>query len=372
MQAASHLRKEVAIPPDIPIIYAVKLRFWPCDLRLTHRWTIASRQGADHDRVVIVELTDDEGLTGLGEAAPSSTYGESPESAMAFLRKVNAADLSFDDLRGSTAYLDTVAPGELAARCGLNVALADGASKRAGKPLCEFLGLGFREGRHLTSFSIGIDSPGMIRQKTLAATDYPILKLKVGAARDGENLAALREVAPAKPVRVDANEAWATREEALERIEWLAKDGGIQFVEQPMPAGSEPKDLAWLKGRSPLPIFADESYHDARDAAKCAECFHGVNVKLVKTGGVTAAQEALAAARAAGLKTMIGCMIETSILITAGAHLAELADYLDLDGNLLITNDPYVGVSADGGVLSFARAPGQVGLRVAARAEDEG
>jgi L-alanine-DL-glutamate epimerase-like enolase superfamily enzyme len=149
--------------------------------------------------------------------------------------------------------------------------------------------------------------------------------------------------------------------------EWLAKDGHVEFVEQPMPATTPIKDWVWLKQRSPLPIFGDESFHLAADAAQAAECFHGVNVKLVKTGGVSAGFEALQAARKAGLKTMLGCMIESSILISAAAHLVELCDYLDLDGNLLITNDPYVGVTAAKGVLSFATAPEKFGLRVCAR-----
>jgi L-alanine-DL-glutamate epimerase-like enolase superfamily enzyme len=134
-----------------------------------------------------------------------------------------------------------------------------------------------------------------------------------------------------------------------------------------MPASTSKKDWVWLKQRSPLPIFGDESYHTAKDIAVVAECFHGVNVKLVKTGGISGGFEALKAARKAGLKTMIGCMIETSILISAAAHLAELCDYLDVDGNILITNDPYVGVGNQDGVLSFASAPAKVGLRVSAR-----
>jgi L-Ala-D/L-Glu epimerase / N-acetyl-D-glutamate racemase len=177
----------------------------------------------------------------------------------------------------------------------------------------------------------------------------------------------LREVAPAKTVRVDANEGWKTKEQALEMIEWLAQDGHIEFVEQPMPAATPLKDWVWLKQRSPLPIFADESYHLAKDVAQAAECFHGVNVKLVKTGGVSAGYEALQAARKAGLKTMLGCMIESSILISTAASLAELCDYLDVDGNILITNDPYVGVKSEKGMLSFADAPEKYGLRVRAR-----
>jgi L-alanine-DL-glutamate epimerase-like enolase superfamily enzyme len=135
-----------------------------------------------------------------------------------------------------------------------------------------------------------------------------------------------------------------------------------------MPAATSVKDWIWLKQRSPLPIFADESYHVAKDVAQAAECFHGVNVKLVKTGGISGGFEALSAARKAGLKTMIGCMIETSILINAAAHLAELCDYLDVDGNILCTNDPYLGVTNENGVLSFANAPEKFGLRASVRA----
>jgi L-alanine-DL-glutamate epimerase-like enolase superfamily enzyme len=243
----------------------------------------------------------------------------------------------------------------------------DGAARKTQKAVYDYFGLGFREKHHVTSFSIGIDTPEMIRRKVLDAEQYPILKLKVGVPGDRENLAALREVAPKKSVRVDANEGWKTKEEALERIEWLARDPHIQFIEQPMPANTNPKDLVWLKERSPLPLLADEGYHHAADVAHCAECYHGVNVKLTKTGGVSLGFVALSAARKAGLKTMIGCMIETSVLISAAAHLAELCDFLDVDGNILCTNDPYLGVTAEKGILSFANSPEKFGLRVSPR-----
>jgi L-alanine-DL-glutamate epimerase-like enolase superfamily enzyme len=289
------------------------------------------------------------------------------DTVQAFLKKVDARGLSFNDVEGSMTYLDTVSPHDLSAKCALNLALLDGAAKRASKPVHDFLELGFRENHHVTSFTIGIDKPDMIRKKVLEAEHYPVLKVKLGVADDKANLQALREVAPAKTLRVDANEGWKTKEQALEMTEWLAKDGHVEFVEQPMPATAPIKDWVWLKQRSPLPIFGDESYHVAADAAQAAECFHGVNVKLVKTGGVSAGLQALQAAHKAGLKTMLGCMIESSILISAAAHLAELCDYLDLDGHLLITNDPYVGVTAEKGVLSFATAREKFGLRVCAR-----
>jgi len=345
----------------------VKLSFKPLDLHLAHTWTIARGSGTNLERVVVVELLGADGTVGRGEAAPSSRYRESAETVEAFCRKVDARGLAFNDVEGSMEYLETVSPHDMSAKCALNLALLDGAAKRAQKPVYDLLGLGFREDQHRTSFTIGIDKPEVIRKKVLEAEPYPLLKFKVGVADDKANFRALREAAPAKTLRVDANEGWKTKEQALEMIEWLAQDGHIQFIEQPLPAAAPVKDWLWLKQRSPLPVFGDESYHHARDAAQAAECFHGVNVKLVKTGGISGGLLALQAARKAGLKTMLGSMIETSILISAAAHLAELCDYLDLDGNILITDDPYLGVGTNQGLLSFANAPEKYGLRVRSR-----
>ncbi len=342
-------------------------------LKLAHPWNISRtlRRGAagkpEVFDVVFVELRHRDGAVGLGETAPSSRYHESIDTVRAFLARVDPRQLSFADVAGSLRYLDTLSAGDPAAKCALDLALLDGAARRGGKPLYDHLGLGFTEHQHVTSFSIGLDRPDAIRRKVAQAAAFPVLKLKLGGPHDRENLAALREVAPDKRVRVDANEAWPTKEEALRHIEWLAGDGHIEFVEQPMPAATPLEDLAWLKQRSPLPVFGDESYADADDLARCRGGYHGVNVKLVKAGGITGSFAALKAARAAGLKTMIGCMIESSILITAAAHLAELADYLDIDGSLLVTNDPYAGVTLDRGMVSFANAPEPTGLRVAPR-----
>jgi L-Ala-D/L-Glu epimerase len=346
----------------------VKLNFRRLDLPLTHTWTIARGEGTNSSAVVVVELTSADGSLGLGEAAPTARYKESIESVETFCGKVDPRGLSFTDVPGSMQYLETLSKGDMAAKCAFNIALLDGAARRAEKPIYDSLGLGFRENHHVSSFTIGIDTPDIIRKKVLEAEKFPVLKMKLGVENDKANLQALRDVAPTKPVRVDANEGWKTKEQALELIEWLAADGHIQYVEQPMPAGTAVKDWVWLKSRSPLPIFGDESYHLADDVGQAAECFHGVNVKLVKTGGISAGFEALKVARKAGLKTMIGCMIETSILISAAAHLAELCDYLDVDGNLLISQDPYIGATArNNGVLSFADAPEKLGLRVSPR-----
>jgi L-alanine-DL-glutamate epimerase-like enolase superfamily enzyme len=345
----------------------VKLTLKRVGLQLAHNWKIARTPGTRLSEVIIVELTGADGTVGLGEAAPIARYKESLETVEAFCAKVDARGLSFSDIEGSMKYLDTVSKHDMSAKCAINIALLDGAGKKAKKPIYDVLGLGFRDNYHVTSFTIGIDKPDVFKQKVIEAERFPVLKVKVGVADDKANLQALREAAPAKTIRVDANEGWKDKEQALEMIEWLAQDKNIQYVEQPLPASTKPKDWVWLKERSPLPIFGDESYHTAADADRAAECFHGVNVKLVKTGGISGGYAALKAARDAGLKTMIGCMIETSILISAAASLAELCDYLDVDGNILITNDPYRSVTAENGILSFASAPEKYGLRVCPR-----
>jgi L-alanine-DL-glutamate epimerase-like enolase superfamily enzyme len=356
------------LPPPLSVFVGrVKLTFRRIELQLANKWQIARTAGSTTTEVVVVELRDAAGTLGSGEASPIQRYDEDPDTVSAFLSRVDAARLSFTDIPGSMRHLNSVAPGNMAAKCAVNIALLDGAAQLAGKPIYDHLKLGFREKQHITSFTIGIDTPEVIRQKVRAAERYPILKIKVGVPGDKENVKAVRDIAPTKTVRVDANEGWKTKEQALEMIEWLAQDKHVEYVEQPMPASRPVADWVWLKARSPLPIYADESYHHATDAPRCAECFHGVNVKLVKTGGISGGFEALSAARKLGLKTMIGCMIETSILISAAAHLAELCDHLDLDGNVLITNDPYLGVASDHGVLSFASAPEKTGLRVCPR-----
>jgi L-alanine-DL-glutamate epimerase-like enolase superfamily enzyme len=345
----------------------VKLSFKQLDLELAHVWAIARAGGTKVAKVVVAELTGADGTVGLGEAAPTTRYKESVKTVETFLKKVDPRGLSFSDIDGSMRYLETLSRQDASAKCALNLALLDGAGKKAKKPIYDLLGLGFREKHHLTSFTIGLDTPEVIRQKVAQAESYPVLKMKVGSPEDKANLQALRDVAPDKLIRVDANEGWKTKELALEMMEWLAQDKRIQYVEQPLPASAPNKDWIWLKQRSPLPIFGDESYHLAEDIETAAECFHGVNVKLVKTGGITGGLSALMAARKAGLKTMIGCMIETSILISAATQLAELCDFMDVDGNVLITDDPYCGVANERGVLSFANAEEKYGLRVKER-----
>ena len=348
----------------------MRLTHQPFDLRLRDPWAISGTSATGGGKrvhpVVFVELEDGLRRRGIGEASPSSQYQEDVHSVSRFLARVDASRLSFEALAESAAYLDSIQPSSPPARCALDLALLDGAARSAGVPLHEFLGLRFTEGRHLTSFSLGIDTPEVMARKAAAAVaaGMGLLKVKVGVPGDQDNLSALMAAAPGVPIRVDANAAWTTREEALRNIEWLASTGRVEFIEQPMSPSLPDADWTWLKERSPLPLIGDELYQTAVDAARCARCVHGVNVKLVKTGGLTGGLQALRAARERGLKTMLGCMIESSLLITAAAHLADLTDYLDLDGNLLISNDPFAGVRCVGGRLGFDGVADRVGLRV--------
>src|SRR5260221_3231812 len=233
----------------------MQLTFRRLDLELAHRWTIARSLGPDGSggstvfEVVLIELVDDDGVMGLGEAAPSARYQENVGSTMAFLRQVDATRLSFEDFAGSMNYIDSLGANDGAAKGAINIALLDGAAKKRGQPIYDLLKLGFIEKKHITSFSIGIDQAEIIRRKVLKAEPYPILKLKVGGPDDRQNLATLRDAAPTKTVRVDANEGWKTKEEALKQIEGMAGDGHVQFVEQPMPASTAPNDLGWRKTR---------------------------------------------------------------------------------------------------------------------------
>lgn len=348
------------------------------NLALIHSWAIATDvqlgrvAGKSEYPVVIVVLKDSLGRSGTGEASPSSQYGETWETVARFLQRIDASRLSFDHLPASRAYLESLPDPSMPARCAVDIALLDGAARAARLPLHQFLGLGFPANGACSSFTIGLDTPDRMEAKAREAARYPILKMKLGSPTDAANLAAVRRAAPGKLIRVDANAAWKNREEALDRILRLADDGNIEFVEQPMPPDASEADARWLKERSPLPLVGDESYQDARDAEQCARCFHGVNVKLVKTGGVTAAKEALEAARKLGLKTMLGCMIESSVLISAAAHLASLTDWLDLDGNVLISNDPFEGVQNSDGCITFEGAPEPFGLQTSRRAESHG
>jgi L-alanine-DL-glutamate epimerase-like enolase superfamily enzyme len=335
----------------------VKVRQRPLDLHLRHTFRIA--RGASDTRHNVVVEVDDGRHVGWGEAAPILRYHEDRASTTAAVLTMGAR------LGEPRAYAQAAAraavPGQKSAEAAIDMALHDLAGKRLGAPVYELLGIAPGPIPE-TSFTIGLDTPDVVAAKVREASAYAILKVKMGSDDDRAVLEAVRDTAPHQRIRVDANEGW-TSEGALERLEWLHRLG-VELVEQPLPAGRLEETRA-LRRKSPLPFFADESVHRAEDIPRLAGAFDGINLKLMKCGGLGEALRMIAVARAHGMKVMLGCMIESSLAITAAAHLASLVDATDLDGHLLVDNDPFVGALLEGGWLVLPDAPG---LGVSARA----
>jgi L-Ala-D/L-Glu epimerase len=306
-------------------------------------------------RPVLAHIADGE-HEGVGEAAPSSFYGETGDTVRACLALFG--DLLGDDPFAFQRIIDAMDSRihlNPAAKAAVECALHDLAGKRLGIPVYQLFGLD-PERTPQTSFTIGIAEPEEMARKAAAANDYPILKVKVGTADDVARLRAIREVRPDASIRVDANAAWATPRVAATAIEQLARFD-LQFVEQPLAPG-DPDDLRWLRQHSPLPIFADESCVTAAEVHRLAGAVDGIVVKLAKCGGLRAALLQIQAAHLHGMQVMIGCMIESSVGITAAAHLTPLVEFADLDGNLLVRDDPFRGVTVDRGTLVLPSAPG--------------
>jgi L-alanine-DL-glutamate epimerase-like enolase superfamily enzyme len=353
--AAGSLLTRCAGGPPAPAASSgpVKVMVKLYDLKLKQAWGL-SRGTWTVRRNAFVRIEKD-GVVGLGEAAPIARYSETAESAAAFIEKARPVldrDLAEYAVRGSE--IEAVGPGEHAAKAALDMALLDWAAKRLNAPLWKILGLaGGKEVE--TTYSIGIDEVPVMQQKVRDAADFGVYKIKVGTADDRKIIEGIRAVT-GKPLRTDANEGWKTKEEALEMIDWMAGQG-VELVEQPLPA-AQLEDYAWLKERVKIPIFGDESLIRPADLPRIAPYFHGVNVKIMKCGGVQEALRLAGMARALGLKLMIGCMIESSLGISAGAAIAQLFDYADLDGNLLISNDPFRGVRTEKDRLVLNDKPG--------------
>ncbi|MCL6546297.1 MAG: dipeptide epimerase [Bryobacteraceae bacterium] len=323
-------------------------------LRLRHTWTTVMSSSEYRDNLHVTYTRD--GITARGEGAPIPRYQEDAASARQAAESLRGLIESADPwpFRKLTAEIARRLPGQYAAKAAIDIALVDWLTQRLGVPLYRYLGLDPRD-TPVTTFSIGIDTPEITRQKVREAAAFPVLKIKVGLATDEETIAAVR-AETSKPLRVDANEGWKDKEEAVRKIHWLESQG-VEFVEQPMPAAML-EEARWVRSRVHIPVIADEACLHPEDIPRIAEAYDGVNIKLMKCGGIQAALRMIETARAFGLKVMLGCMIESSIGITAAAHLSPLADYADLDGNLLIANDPYRGVTVEDGKLVLPNRPG--------------
>lgn len=337
----------------------LKLSFQPYELELRHVFTVSSYSRKTTPGVQV--RIDYEGYTGYGEASMPPYLGQSVESVTAFLNKVDLSQ--FRDpfqLETILAYVDSLSAGDGAAKAAIDIALHDLVGKLMGLPWWRIWGLDAAKAPS-TTFTIGIDTPDVVREKTRECADrFNILKVKVGLDNDMEMIRTIREVTDL-PLAVDANQGWKDREKALDEIHWLAENG-VVMVEQPM-AVSRPEDNAWITERSPLPIFADEAVQRLSDVPSLKGIYHGINIKLMKCTGMREAWKMVNYARAEGMKVMVGCMTETSCAVSAAAQLSPAVDFADLDGNLLITNDLFEGMKVVDGHITLSDLPG-IGLRL--------
>ncbi len=331
-------------------------------LRTKHPFIIA-RGGSSEYRVVRVTVTDDDGATGWGEAAPSRHYGETADTVASVMPVLGAVIEDADgwSLEALERALAKAISFNASARAAVSAALHDLVGKRLGVPLHRMLGLD-PTAAPPTSFTIAIPpDEATLRERVREAAGYPVLKIKLGSSWDERIVRIVREMEPGKVLRVDANAAW-TPKHALHMIPIL-QELGVEFVEQPLP-GHDLEGMRFVRERSALPIIADESCLVSTDIPRLAGVVDGINIKLAKCGGLREALRMIATARAHDMSVMCGCMVESSLGITAAAQLAPLLDYADLDGAELVVNDPYVGAKIEGGVISL---PAGAGLGVELR-----
>lgn len=332
----------------------MQLHFYPYELQLKHTFTVSSYSRTTTPGVQV--KIDYQGYTGYGEASMPPYLGQSVESVTAFLQQVNLEQ--FADpfcLEDILTYVDSLSPGDTAAKAAVDIALHDLVGKMLGAPWYRIWGYDPAKAPS-TTFTIGIDTPEVMKEKTLeCAGQFNILKVKLGTDRDKELIQTIRSVTDL-PLAVDVNQGWGDRFQALDMIYWL-KEQGIVMVEQPL-AIDRYDDQAWLFERSPLPLFADESIQRLPDVRRMHGLFSGINIKLMKCTGLREAHKMVDLARALDMQVMLGCMTETSCAVSAAAQLSPAVDFADLDGNLLISNDLFSGVTVVDGKLTLPSTPG--------------
>lgn len=332
----------------------LKMKFFPYELKLKHVFTVATYSRTTTPDVQ-VEIEYD-GVTGYGEASMPPYLGQTVDSVMTFLRKVDLEQ--FNDpfqLEDILSYVDGITPGDTAAKAAVDIALHDLVGKLLGAPWYKIWGLDKAKAPS-TTFTIGIDAPDVVREKTLeVAGQFNLLKVKLGRENDKEMIETIRSVSDL-PIAVDANQGWTDKKQALDMIQWL-KEKGIVMVEQPMPK-AQLDDIAWVTQHSPLPIFADESLQRLSDVAALRGAFTGINIKLMKCTGMREAWKMVTLAHALDMRVMVGCMTETSCAVSAAAQFSPAVDFADLDGNLLIANDRFKGMEVVKGKVTLNDLPG--------------
>ena len=336
----------------------IALSFEPLDLRTKHPFGISYGTSADSYNLLVTLTHGD--VIGYGEASPVEYHGESPHTAAALLKFWMTENILGDDpfaISEVCRKMDKSIAGHTSVKAAIEMALHDICGKIANLPTYKMLGLsGLKQ--PITDFTIGIDSLEMIEKKTKEAVDagYKVLKIKQGTNYDREIIKSVRKIAKELPIRVDANGAW-TPKQAVEMSKFLAEEN-VQLIEQPLPKNSSVDDFKYVRDHSPLPIFADESISRSHDVARFANAIDGVVVKLAKTGGLLEAIKVIQTARAHGMQVMFGCMLESSLGVTAAVHLSSLVDHLDLDGAMLLSNDPFTGATYEDGILKLTDLPG--------------
>jgi L-alanine-DL-glutamate epimerase-like enolase superfamily enzyme len=334
----------------------VKLTHDISTVRTTHPFAIARGTTSEH-RLIRVKVTDGDELEGWGEAAPNRFYGETLETALGALERlrpiVEAADpWMLEDIE---VEMNRAIRFNGSVKSAISAALHDLAGKRLGVPVYKLWGLDAAKAP-LSSFTIAIAAnEAELRERVAQAEQYPVLKVKLGTDHDEEIIRTVRDAAPNKLLRVDANAAW-TAKQALRMVDILV-ECGVEYLEQPLPA-HDLEGTRFVRERSSLPIICDESCVVATDVARLVGVADGINIKLSKCGGLREALKMIAIARAHGMLVMAGCMIETSLGITAATHFAPLLDYADFDGAALLANDPYVGATIAGGRIDIPNGPG--------------
>jgi L-Ala-D/L-Glu epimerase len=345
--AASEMKNNISSKKGL------SLSFLPYDLQLLHVFTLSnSSRKNTPDMLTRLEI---DGVIGYGEASMPPYLGESIETATRFLSSLDLGQFNdpfqMDDI---LQYVDSVMPGNTSAKAAVDIALHDLVGKLMKQPWYKIWGFDPADTPN-TSFTIGIDTPEVVSQKVIEAAPYKILKVKLGQANDRQMIETIRSLTD-KPLCVDVNQGWTDRVQALEMIYWL-KENGVVLVEQPMPKTAI-EDMAWLTQNSPLPTIADEAFQRLPDVMKVHGVYNGINIKLMKCAGMREAHKILTLARSLDMKVMIGCMTETSCAVSAAAQLAPKADWADLDGNLLISNDPYSGMQITDGKVTLNDRPG--------------
>jgi len=333
----------------------MRLAHQTIELKPKHPFVIA-RGGYAHHRNVLVRITDDDGLEGYGEAAPNKYYGESVDTVIAALAQFKSVLEGADplSLESTEGALDRLLRGNASAKSAVSSALHDLVGKRIGLPIHRMWGLDPARAPQ-SSFTIGIADNSELERRVGEAREYPILKIKLGTDRDEEIVRIVRNAGPDKRLRVDANAGW-TAKQAVRMSDFLA-DHGVEMLEQPVPA-NDIDGLRFVRKRSKLPVFADESCLVAADIAKLAGAVDGINIKLAKCGSMREAVRMVHAARALDLQVMAGCMIESSLGISAIAQVSPLLDFADFDGAALLSSDPFTGATIKGGQVRLSDGPG--------------